>query len=196
MERHEIDELHYITPLDNISSILSNGILCYERSQKIKSVSVAMGVIQEKRERKVVPNGLPLHKYANLYFHARNPMLYRLQSQHGNLCVLRIDIEVLDLPNVVISDMNASSDYVAFFPSPEGLAYIDRELVFAEYWTDDIPFVYYRKKSIKCAEVLVPEKIPPNFIFGMYVSCEESYKKALGMNLHFSVSINSHLFFQ
>lgn len=51
----------------------------------------------------MVPGGRPLHEYVNLYFCARNPMLFRIKDLHLELCVLQIDTNVLDLPGVVIT---------------------------------------------------------------------------------------------
>jgi len=42
MERHELEELHYITPICNISSILQYGILSHSRAERVLHESVAM----------------------------------------------------------------------------------------------------------------------------------------------------------
>jgi len=120
MKRNELEELHYITTIRNVPSIMSKGILSHKRVKKINHNSVAMEVIQERREKKVVPGGRPLHEYVNLYFHPRNPMLYVRQSHHIDLCILRVSTQVLDLPGVVIADSNASSDYARFAPAVRG----------------------------------------------------------------------------
>ena len=54
------------------------------------------------------PGGLKLHQYANLYFHARNPMMYSRKEKAAELCVLCVSLEVLRLPGVVITDKNAA----------------------------------------------------------------------------------------
>ncbi len=174
MRRSELTELHYIVPIANVPSIMEHGILCKNRAKHLRSESVAMEEIQEIRTNKVVPGGRPLHDYANLYFHARNPMLRKRAVRHAQLCVLRVSTEILGLPGVVITDGNSASGYTAFRESPAGLAIVDRDLVFAEYWTDANQIVEWQKKSAKCAEVLVPERVPARFIDGAYVSCAES----------------------
>jgi hypothetical protein len=196
MKRNELEELHYITMIRNVSSIMDKGILSHKRVKKINHNSVAMEVIQERREKKVVPGGRPLHEYVNLYFHARNPMLYVRQSHHADLCILRVSAEILDLPGVVIADSNASSDYARFAPAPKGLSIVDKDLTFAEYWTHQDPFEAMRRKSAKCAEVLVPDRIDPGLVTGAYVSCPETKTtlEALGVNI--PVAINPHLFFR
>jgi hypothetical protein len=155
-----------------------------------------MEAIQDRRKSKIVPGGRPLHEYVNLYFHARNPMLYVLQSYHTDLCILRVSTEILDLPGVIITDSNASSDYARFSPAPRGLSIVDKEMTFAEYWTHPDPFEAMRRKSAKCAEVLVPDRIDPGLIMGAYVSCPEAKAafEALGVNI--PVTINLYLFFK
>lgn len=78
MERHEVAELHYITPIENLDSILGRGILSHNRAARLEHRSVALESVQDIRRGKSVPGGSTLHSYANLYFHARNPMMYRL----------------------------------------------------------------------------------------------------------------------
>jgi len=90
-----------------------------------------MSEIQDRRSRVVVPGGRPLHEYVNLYICARNPMLYKRRDQHRELCGLRVSTALLDAPNVIVADGNASSDYVRFEPAPKGLRIVDRELTFA-----------------------------------------------------------------
>lgn len=43
-------------------------MLSNEGAEKIAHTSIAMQEVQDRREVKTVPNGLALHKYANLYF--------------------------------------------------------------------------------------------------------------------------------
>jgi hypothetical protein len=191
-------ELHYITPIANITSIVKLGILSHSEVQRrnIKSTSVAAEVIQERRKSKVVPGAKPLHEYVNLYICARNPMMYMRSSHHTDLCVLRINSSVLSLPGVIIADGNAASDYTSFWPSPSGLAKVDRDTVFAKWWTDPNQFVAWENKRVKCAEVLVPEKLDARFIIGAYVFCEESESKLKSLAPNFPIIIDPHMFFK
>src|SRR5438105_575890 len=101
-------------PIANIGSVMTHGILSYERAAKLQHHSVAMQPVQDKRDKKQIPGGLKLHKYANLYFHARNPMLFKRKEEAPNLCILRVSTQVLDLDGTVMSDQNAASDYARF----------------------------------------------------------------------------------
>src|SRR6266702_230791 len=97
-------------PIANIGSVILHGILSYERAAKLEHHSVAMQPVQDRRDQKQVPGGLRLHQYANLYFHARNPMMFKRLAEAPDLCVLRVSTEVLQLEGAVISDQNAASD--------------------------------------------------------------------------------------
>ena len=122
-------------------------------------------------------------------------MLFSLKQHVNQLCILRIKPEVLDLQGVVISDKNASSDYARFAAAPNGLGIIDEFLVFADDWTDPDPIRYFSKKSAKCAEVLVPDKVEYDLIIGGYVPSDSAKIgiEALGLNL--PATINKHIFF-
>jgi len=181
-------------PLVNVPSVLQHGILSHERAAKLKHHSVAMQAIQDRRDKKQVPGGLKLHQYANLYFHARNPMLYKRKSEAVNLCVLQVSTEVIRLDGVVVTDRNAASDYVRFLhPSQSHL--LDFDAIFAPDWrhpNDEI--AYHRHRSQKCAEILVPHRIDPGFIAGAYVVNSDTavrFRSAPG----FRIQVNRDLFF-
>ena len=202
MRREDLLELHYIAHFDNIISVLQNGILSHSSAEGLPHRSVASEIVQDKRRSKLVPPGQPLHNYVNLYICGRNPMLFKLKFSCGysELCVLRIGSEVLDLPGVIISDRNASSDYVLFRPAPEGLEIVNKDLVFARYWNQPDEIEKEKHVSIKCAEVLIPDRLDARYISGAYVSCPES-KQAIeriltdaGLNLN--VVVDTYLFFK
>ncbi|MGH7966789.1 MAG: DUF4433 domain-containing protein [Candidatus Binatia bacterium] len=197
MTREELDELHYITPISNVPSILEYGLLSHKGVSKLSHQSVAMSEIQDRRRKVVVPNARPLHEYVNLYICARNPMLSKRQAEHHTLCVLRVSPTVLDIPGVVIADRNASSDYARFAAAPRGLALVDRELVFAEWWKhpDDL-IEEWRHKSIKCAEVLVPDHVAASYITGAYVSGTTGQTAFLAVAAGLAVTLNSYMFFR
>ena len=197
MRKEELDELHYITLIDNVASILTKGILSHRLAEKVPHGSVAMQEVQDRRRNKKVPGGRMLHEYVNTYFSARNPMLYLRKDAHADLCVLRIKATILDIEGVIVTDRNAASSIVRFSSVTNGLALIERELVFAEYWhhpEDEI--VSANHKSIKCAEVLVPNYIPSNYIFGAFVSCNQSQKRLKDIAPQLPITVDAHLFFK
>jgi hypothetical protein len=180
----ELEELHYIAPIVNAASIWQLGILSHEAAANVTHTSAAMAEVQERRAAKRIP--LPdrrwgsLHSYANLYICARNPMMYTLVC-HGwrnELCVVRVDKLVLKLGGVVIADRNAAASMARFEPAPDGLRLIDKDRVFATYWTHSDPIEQWEHKQEKCAEVLVPDRVDSQYIIGAYVACAESAERS------------------
>ena len=194
MNRRDLEELHYITAISNVPSIMSLGVLSHNQAKNLSHDSGAMEEIQNRRKNN--PRGLLLHDYVNLYIYARNPMLYVLRSNHERLCVLRISTEILDMDGVVITDSNASSDYVRFASAPGGLVIVDKEMTFAEYWTHEDPIETYRRKAAKCAEVLVPNRLAPNYIQGAFVSCQEAKAAFEITGAKIPITQNPSLFFR
>ncbi len=195
MNRTELLELHYITHISNVPSILKHGILCHQRAARYYPISVAMDEIQARRSVRTVPRGQPIHNYACLYLHARNPMLRKILRSHEELAILRVSTDVFDTPGSIIADGNASSDYTRFYPSPDGLENIHSSLVLARYWTSDDPYEYLHKKRSRCAELLVPDNIPHQFIIGAYVSCTIAQTSMLQAGFVLPIDINHDLFF-
>jgi hypothetical protein len=94
-----VTELHCIMPIANIASVLQHGLLSHERAARLPHCSVAMQLMQDRRDVKTVPGGLKLHQYANLYFHGRNPMLSVRRIE--DICVLRVSTSVLGFEGAV-----------------------------------------------------------------------------------------------
>lgn len=196
MDRHELTELHFITPIENLPSIMARGILCHRRAAALAPTSIAMAEVQDRRRIKKVPQGRALHDYANLYVNARNPMLYKRLSQRHEICVLSVSPDVLDIPGTVVSDQNAASDYVRFAAAPAGLSVVDKAATFAAYWThpDDL-IAEWRHKAQMCAEVLVPDCAPATHIKGAYVASPQAHDAVNALNVGLVVKINKTLFF-
>lgn len=191
-----VTELHCIMPTANIASVLQHGILSYERAARLPHASVALQPVQDRRDQKHVPGGLKLHQYANLYFHARNPMLYKRLGEAPSLCVLRVATDVLAAQGTVISDQNAASDYVRFL-HPSQWRQLPFDDIFAMDWRHpDDQIAYWRHKARKCAEVLVPQRVECRFLLGAYVvdAAAQARLQAAGFGL--PVTVDPVLFFR
>lgn len=183
-------------PIANLTSVLAHGILSYEGAARLQHASVAMQPVQDRRDQKRVPQGLRLHQYANLYFHARNPMLFKRLGEAGSLCVLRVSLDALTIPGTVITDSNAASDYARFL-HPSQWTLINFDDVLAESWTHpDDPRRYFQHKSRKCAEVLVPHCIPQELLTGAYVITAAARTRLANHASHLSATVDPVLFFQ
>jgi hypothetical protein len=191
-----VTEFQCIMPIGNVPSVMQHGILSYERTAKLAHHSVAMQEIQDRRDKKQVPGGLKLHQYANLYFHARNPMLFKRKDEAAELCVLRVSTAVSSIQGVVFADHNASSDYVRFLhPSQWKLLGFDD--IFAMDWRHPgDPPAYYRHRSLKCAEVLVPHRVEPGQLLGAYVVDQAAAQRLAGLGFALPIVIDPVLFFR
>lgn len=191
---HRVTELHNIMPITNIPSVLEHGILSHERCTQLPHADVSMTDVQDKRDKVQVPGGRRLHQYANLYFHARNPMMSARNHQAANLCVLRVSTAVFGLEGVVISDQNAASKYVRF-RSPGALNELNFDKIYAEDWRHpDDQIAYWQHKSMKCAEVLVPDCIESKYIQGAYVVSQEAERQLLQQSFALPIEVNPHIF--
>lgn len=92
MDRSQLAELHYITAIDNVSSMLKLGLLCHVSAESVMHTSVAMDAIQARRARKSVPGGRRLHEYVNLYINGRNIMLSKVlhETSIDAVCLLQV----------------------------------------------------------------------------------------------------------
>lgn len=191
-----VTELHCIMPIANISSVLAHGILSYESAAKLAHHSVAMQPVQDRRDRTVVPGGLKLHQYANLYFHARNPMLYKRLAETANLCVLQVSTDVFHLSGTVITDCNAASGYARYL-APIQWELLDFDDIYAADWRHpDNPGRYFQHKSRKCAEVLVPNCVESRFLRGAYVIDEATAARLRQAGFGLPVQVHPVLFFR
>jgi hypothetical protein len=85
VNRSDITELHFITAIENLTSILEHGILSNRRAGRLPHRSVAMAEVQNRRRDKRIPGAGLLHDYANLYFDAHNPMLSKCRDQNDTI---------------------------------------------------------------------------------------------------------------
>ena len=190
-----VKEFHCIMPLENIPAVLKHGILSNERAAQMPHDSVAMAAVQARRDCVQVPNGLWLHQYANLYFHARNPMMYARRDHARELCVLQISKGILaEITGVIITDCNASSQYVRFF-APAQLADLNLDAIFARDWNHLNPVEKFRHKSQKCAEVLVPHCVPPSLITGAYAVNQTAAQRLKNLGFALPITIEPDMFF-
>ncbi len=197
LNRSDVKELYYISPIANMPSILEHGILSHNLSLELPHDSIAMEEIQDRRRNKRIPGTKKrLHDCANLYFDAHNPMLSKRRDRNDEICILRINPSILDLPNVVIADKNASSDYVRFDTTSHGLAAIDKDKLFAKDWRHpDNKIKYFVHRSAKCAEVLVPNKVESKYITGAFVANQTAKDAFEELKCGLTVCIKNGIFF-
>ncbi len=200
MDRHDLIELHCIAPIANLASIASLGILSHNQAARVAHLDVSDTEVQDRRKGKLVPDARrskprELHDYANLYICGRNPMMYVRRDRHHELVLLRVSCDVLDLDEAVVADGNAAAGPTGFHSSPAGLTAIDAKITFAGDPRDPVLSVFWERKRRQCAEVLVPDRIPPGYITGAYVSCEASRDQCEDLGVPWPLTLDPKKFF-
>lgn len=171
-----VRELFYITHIDNLDSILKQGILSHQQiiQKEIPFTPIYDSEIVSRRKEIPTPNGKTLWDYANLFFNVRNPMLYRVKCQKDvkDIAVLGVSPSVLKLPDIFVTDGNAACDVTSIVKPTE------RKLKKIIKQTDKIFWNNYDGSKRKImAECLIPNKIPSAFIISIYVPSHDLIKK-------------------
>ena len=194
-KRAEVKGLYYITHVENVPSILERGVLshAYIESHHIPFKPIYDEAIVSNRKNKPTPDRPSLWEYANVYFQPRNPMMYRVVKEKGptELAVIGITSDVLNVPEVLVTDGNAASHATQFYRPAEGLAALDRHVIRSEYWKNEDG----SKRKIM-AECLVPERIPPERIDAIYVADHETKERVRAIaTREIHIIPEPHLFF-
>jgi len=199
MKRLQIIGLYYITHVNNVPSILGNGILSHERviKDKIPYTPIYNKDIVANREGIQAPDGNSLWRFANLYFQPRNPMLYRVlcEKPPREIAIISVRHEILDRLDIFISNGNAAHLQSERLPSGEGrkiIPQIVKDTLMVDYWNEEDG----SKRKIM-AEVLVPNFVAPEAIQSIYVANEEAKAnlEALMPNSNIPVIPEPHMFF-
>jgi hypothetical protein len=179
-----IAELQYITPISNLDSILTLGILSHSEAKTVFHTSVANAEINSMRADKRLSSGKSIHDYVNLFFNARNPMLFRCfwDYDHGSnpnaLCILKVAHTVLWRSNVLVTDGNAAHHRTTDAPLTAGSVMLDRRMVYAKSWNSASQSQKDENTRCMMAEVLIPNRVPPVFIKTVYFRNESELQLA------------------
>jgi len=170
-KRKEIRQLYYITHIDNLASILKQGIFSHSEMERrgIKYTRIYDEDIVRNRASKYLPNGKSLWDYANVYFQPRNPMMYRVKIEKSidKIAVLGIRKDVLARNDFYFTSGNAASAESEFYTAEEFPKH-EREIsrqVDRGWWNS----VDGSKRQIM-AECLFPNFIEPGYIEEIYVA--------------------------
>jgi len=167
----EVKSLYYITHIDNLNSILSQGILSHKAVEDsgMKYTAIYDKEIVSNRKSKHTPSGKSLWDYSNVYFQARNPMLYRVVLEKGakDIAVIALYPQVLQSSGAFITDGNAANNMTDFYQYGDGIKIISGmwDTIQGEWWNS----LDGSKRKIM-AECLIPNVISPDLIHSIYVA--------------------------
>jgi len=201
-KHRRIRELYYITHIDNIPSILKKGILSHERieKEKVQYTPIYDKEIISRRQNIVVPDGRRLWSFANLFFNARNPMLYRVTREKSvsEIAVLGIRIDVIDRGDVFLTTGNAACEESEIMSSVNAKK-IFKEII-KEVSKDWWGIADGSKRKIM-AECLVPDAVPSDKIASIYVPNHAALEKVYGLiaptpHSFLSIIVEPFMFFE
>jgi len=193
-----IKELYYITHIENVPSILKRGILCHQiiEEKNIEFTPIYNKEIVSRRAQRLVPGGKTLWAFANLYFQARNPMLYKVihDKPLDEIVVLGVRRDVIRTKGAFVTDGNAASSPTIILPVSQAKNLWEEigNHTEIDWWNE----ADGSKRKIM-AECLVPERIAPENIQTIYTAnlkVKEKLESILGFDI--PVVPEADMFFQ
>lgn len=183
-EEHKNRFFYHFTHIDNLSSIISNGLLCTNLKNEagISHVNIASDSIQERRSSMAVSCGPKgnVHDYVPFYFCSVNPMFLSLVNSknvdQNDIVILAVPIEKLLADNVVFTDASANtSEPPNFYSNPADLTSLNWPEIDSQKWgcASDI------KRHQKMAEVLVHKIVTLDYFKYIIVYNEATKKKVV-----------------
>lgn len=166
LSKFGIQSLWHMSHIDNVGSILVNGILSNSNAYgRFSPVDISNQDVQSWRARSEPSKGRPIHDYAPTYLSIRNPMLFSKKHTSSQLCILEIASLVVEQREHVFTDGNAASRDTRFYDKASDLDKLPWDVLNAEYWSD-----FDDGKRKKCAEVLIYPGIDKKYIKAVHCS--------------------------
>ncbi|VVP88571.1 hypothetical protein PS938_01356 [Pseudomonas fluorescens] len=181
-EEHEDRFAYHFTLIENLDSILENGILAtnFKNKKNISHKDIANAGIQCRRSTMMVgkgPGGV-VHDYVPFYFAKRTPMLLSLVKtkniDQNDVIYLAVSVNKILDRNVIFSDASANTAIPPnFYAEAKSLENLDWEVIDSRQWTYNESA---GRKNRKMAEMLVHEKVEMSDV-SYIVVWNEHYKK-------------------
>lgn len=196
----EINNLYYICHIENIKSILGEGLFSHNKIQTLShTVIYDKDIINHRKDIKPNPEkNETLWDFANLYFNARNAMLYRIicEKKLEYITIIQFNKSVLDYAkthNSYISIGNAAHSASYFSEVTKGLEYLKKQwsLWNKEYWNEADG-----SKRFMMSKLIVKYKIPADYINSIYVVSETIGDKVKKITSFDNIITQPNMFFQ
>ena len=118
IQAHGIDYLYHMTYIDNLDSIIKNGLLSHNEAygQGLIETDISDPDVQDIRANIADPfYDISLHDYVSLYFSPRNPMMSRRREIQEDIVILGLDPQLLSEPDILFTDGNAAAIETCFY---------------------------------------------------------------------------------
>jgi hypothetical protein len=176
-EHQGISNLYHITPIENILSIMKNGLFCYNiiMSKNYPHSSCSNSDIQENNRAHKIVGGKSANDYVPLFFSEKPPMLKAIEDKHefaGKVIVyICIGCELIGQEGIYFSDGNIACNGTQVYHKLEDLAKLDWRNI-REFHSETLGLA--EAKRIKSAEVLVISRIDPSWFEKFIVPDQEA----------------------
>ncbi len=194
-------EFQYIVHIKNLKEILERGILSHNKVEELglKPEIISNPQVMELRKNRKVEGDKTLWDYSNVYFKARNPMLWQIINKYGvdNVVILGLKQTVARLEGVKITNGNAASSDTEILEKDQLKDVLNslKEELSSDWWKA----INGSKRKVM-AECLVPDKISPIYIKSIYVAnykIKEKVESMVGnLSEEYPIIPDFNLFFQ
>jgi len=152
LDTHSIEAIYHMTHIDNVESILKNGLLSHNNGKV--SVDISDHEVNDRRANKEPIYHKSIHSYVPFYFNPKNAMLYKRKSIQDNIVILTYDRNLLKKEGTIFTDGNAASNGTEFYNHIKDLDSLPWSVIDAYTWYDKVD-----GRRRRMAEVLVPNKV-------------------------------------
>jgi O-acetyl-ADP-ribose deacetylase (regulator of RNase III) len=172
-KKRDFRELYYITHVDNLKSIVANGIFSHSMIERnhVQYTPIYNKQIVANRKDKKTPDGHSLWEFANLYFQARNPMMFKVLVENPlqKIAVVAVKKSIIERA-AYFTDGNAASLETEIHPIDRFRKYEQSILkqVDTDWWN-----TFDGSKRRIMAEILVPDVVPTEYIDSVFVGRSE-----------------------
>lgn len=188
--------LYHMTHIDNLSSILCEGL--YSHNSVSSAVDISDSGVNSRREAPEPIHKRPIHDYVPLYFNVRNAMLYRVEREYGDrLVILEFDKEVCLLSDTLFTYNNAASTFAVFYYCIKKFSdNVEWNNINSRYWGDDLQL-----KSSTMSECLILGHLNQSFIKSIHCRTKSVANDVCALldnigRTNVNVYYESHLFYQ
>lgn len=201
--------MYYFAHLNNLNSIITNGILPRNKILKkkfSKFTDFSNDEVQKRRQyRKIYLNGketnFKLHDFVPLYWVTSTPTLHAVKNIQRNLFFIEIDFSIeLSGKIILYTDGNAANIKTKFYDNYEtAKEYIPFDVIDSKYWTKFEDGA--RKRN---SEILIYNSIEPIYFKNIIVNNKSTYNYVgsildkldwIGLDENFELQLNPEYFF-
>lgn len=176
---YNIHGLYYFSRMENLNSIIINGILPKNVVEKrgLNFEVFANQEVQKRRHWKMFnlksnnqnnnPRPIRLHSLVQLYFTPKTPTLSAVRELQDNIFFTQIDPEIICNENIsyCFTDGNAAISSTKHYTDLDDLDRISWDVIHAEYWNS-----FQDGKRIRNSEVLIHPNVSTDFFKKIVVS--------------------------